>query len=58
MDIETSKTRNVLAIVVLALILASIFDYLFFGKFIGLSVLVFTVVLLASLYWLLVSQEI
>ena len=52
MDIEASKTRNVFTIITLAILLAGIFDYLFFGKVIGLSVLVFTGLLVAVLYWL------
>jgi hypothetical protein len=52
MDIEISKTRNVFTIIALAVLLAVIFDYLFFGKVIGLSVLVFTVLLVGALFWL------
>ncbi|MBX4205216.1 MAG: DUF4173 domain-containing protein [Candidatus Doudnabacteria bacterium] len=46
------KIRNVLTIILLALALGVIFDYLFFEKAIGVSVLVFTTTLLAVLYWL------
>ena len=41
MEIEASKTRNVFSIAALAIVLATIFDYLFFDKAVGLSAAVF-----------------
>ena len=52
MDIDISKTRNVLTITALALLLAVIFDYLFFDKVIGLSVFVFATIIVGLLWWL------
>lgn len=52
MDIKKSKIRDVLMITALALMLAVIFDYLFFGKVIGLSVMVFAAIIVGLLWWL------
>jgi hypothetical protein len=52
MQIETSKTRNVFTIIGLALLLAVLFDYLFFDKFIGISFLVFIALLVGITYGL------
>ncbi len=44
MDIGISKTRNVAAIIIIAMLMAVIFDYLFFDKVIGISTFAFAVI--------------
>jgi hypothetical protein len=54
MEIQASKTRNVFTIAAGAILLAGIFDYLFFDKIIGISVLVFIGLLVTAVYALAV----
>jgi hypothetical protein len=52
MEIESSKTRNVSLILTIAILLAGIFDYLFFQKELGISVVIYAGLLIGILYWL------
>jgi len=55
MEIESTKNRKVSGIFAIAILLAAIFDYLFFGKQPGISILVYATLLLVTLYILCVK---